>query len=61
MNQLNHQNYYRERAKASRDLAEQAANPAIAAIHSEFAARYDKMAAQSEKRSDGAGGSAQAA
>lgn len=59
MDQLNHQDYYLTRAKASRELAQQALNPAIAGIHSEMASRYDDMVAQLE-RNDDSGRSAQA-
>ena len=60
MDQLNHQDYYLTRAKASRELAEQAADPAIAGIHSEMASRYDEMVARLE-RNDGTDRSSQAA
>lgn len=53
MNQLNHHDYYLTRAAASRDLAGRAADPAVAAIHAEFATRYDLLAAQPERRNDG--------
>lgn len=46
MDQLNHHEYYLTRAKTSRELAQQAASPAIAAIHSEMATRYENMVAQ---------------
>lgn len=59
MDQLNHQDYYFTRAKASRELAQQAVNPAIAAIHSELATRYDDMVARLQPN-DGIGRSAQA-
>lgn len=59
MDQLNHRDYYLTRAQASRDLAEQAANPAIAAIHSEMANRYDDMVIQLGRNED-AGRSVQA-
>ena len=59
MDQLNHQDYYLTRARASRQLAQQAADPAIAGIHSEMASRYDDMVAQFE-RNDATRRSAQA-
>ena len=46
MNQSNHQEYYVVRAAASRDLEQRAKNPAIAAIHAEFATRYEQLAGQ---------------
>ena len=57
MDQSNHHSYYRTRAKVSRELAQRAVSPGIAAIHSELATRYEKMIAQLEQ--DGAGRDAQ--
>lgn len=48
MNQQNHQEYYVERAATSRQLAQRAADPAIAAIHIDLATRYEALAGQSE-------------
>ncbi len=44
-----HRDYYLTRAATSRDLAEHAANPKVAAIHAEFAVRYDEMASRSDR------------
>lgn len=41
MTELNHRDYYIGRADVSRRLAQQATNPQIAAIHREFANRYE--------------------
>lgn len=49
MNQPNDQEYYVARAASSRDLAQRAATPMIAAIHVELAIRYDVLAAQPER------------
>lgn len=46
MDQRNHQDYYLARAEVSRGLAQRATNPVIAAIHVEFANRYDSMAVE---------------
>ena len=46
MDPLGHQDYYAARAATARDLARCAADPAVAAIHAEFATRYDFLAAQ---------------
>ena len=54
MNQPNNQEYYVVRAAASRDLAQRAGNPTIAAIHAELATRYDSLAAQPDQTIDGA-------
>lgn len=43
------QSYYSRRAAISRDLAERATNPVIAAIHADFATRYDLLGRQSER------------
>lgn len=39
-------NYYRERERAERSLADQAASPAIREIHLEMAERYRDLAQQ---------------
>lgn len=44
MDQLNH-DYYTARAVFSRELAQRAASPNVAAIHQELASRYDSIAA----------------
>lgn len=49
MNELNHQIYYELRAETSRDLARRASSPAIAAIHQDFAVRYEDLAARAER------------
>lgn len=54
MDQPNHQQYYVARAATSRDLAQRAADPAISAIHADFAKRYEMLAAQPGQGSDGA-------
>ena len=59
MDQSNHHSYYRTRAETSRELAQQAVHPSIAAIHSEFATRYDILVAELEP-SDGIARSVQA-
>ncbi len=50
MDEFNNHGYYLARASAARDLAQRAANPAIAAIHQEMASRYDHTAAQIGQR-----------
>lgn len=50
MKQSNHQDYYVARAAISRDLASRATDPSIAAIHFEFASRYELLAEQPEQR-----------
>lgn len=45
MTELNNHDYYMRRAQHSRHLAECAANPSIARIHLEMAARYEELAA----------------
>ena len=45
MDQSNNRTYYRERAKASRNLAERAASPMIAGIHLKLATSYDEVVA----------------
>ena len=60
MDQSNHLEYYHTRAEVSRELAPRAADPAIAAIHTEFASRYDSMAAEHERKA-GTENAAQAA
>ena len=49
MDQSNHHGYYRTRAETSRELAQRAVHPGIAAIHSEFASRYDSLVAELER------------
>ena len=44
MSDLQDQEYYATRAQTSRDLAGRAADPTIAAIHAEFATRYEFLA-----------------
>lgn len=44
MTELNNEAYYRRRAQHSRQLAENAADSAIARIHSEMAERYEQLA-----------------
>lgn len=46
MNKLNDAEYYVARAAASRQLAQRATSPAIAAIHDEMASKYESTAAQ---------------
>lgn len=50
MNRPDQQDYYTARAAAARDLAQRAANPKVAAVHADFAARYDQLAAQPERQ-----------
>lgn len=52
MDQPDHQDYYVARAAAARELARRAATPAIAAIHTEMAVRYDVMANRSDMDGD---------
>ncbi len=52
MNQPNYQDYYMSRAAASRNLAQRATDPMIAAIHAELAARYDVLVAETSRRAD---------
>lgn len=61
MSQTNHRDYYRSRAEASRDLAQRATDPSVAAIHIEMAIRYDGIATQLDARPDTMQRSAQAA
>lgn len=42
MNLLNNREYYLSRVEKCRSLAERAASPQIAAIHSELATRYER-------------------
>ena len=49
MNQLDDQDYYVARAASSRDLAQRAASPGIAAIYAELATRYDVLASGPER------------
>jgi len=44
MAELNNRDYYQRRAQHSRELAKNAANPAIARIHLDMAARYEDLA-----------------
>lgn len=60
MNQSD-RDYYAARAATARNLAQRAADPAIAALHAEFATRYDLLAAQTEWTNDGATRRVQAA
>lgn len=53
MEQVDDRLYYLNRAQVSRELAQRAANPAVAAIHVEFAARYSQLATRSEQRNGG--------
>ena len=48
MDQLNTYDYYVMRAEHSRDLAQRAASPGIAAIHHDLAERYDELVAEIE-------------
>ena len=48
MQQLNNVDYYVARAATSRHRAEAAADPEIAAIHAEFATRYDRLAVEAD-------------
>ena len=52
MNQPNASEYYLNRAATSRSLAQRAAKPAIAAIHAEFATRYEQLA-RPERQTEG--------
>ena len=61
VNQPDHRDYYIGRAAASRQLAQRAANPAIAAIHTDLAIRYERLAAQSDGTIDVAMAGVQAA
>lgn len=60
MNQSD-RDYYAARAATARDMAQRAADPAIAALHAEFATRYDLLAEQTERTNDGATRRVQAA
>lgn len=53
MDQPSYQSYYLSRAAASRGLAQRAANPMIAAIHADLAARYDALIEQTAPQGDG--------
>lgn len=46
MTELNHQEYYVSRATSCRQMASQAIDPMIAAIHTDLAARYERLAAE---------------
>ena len=49
MDQSNHPSYYRTRAETSRELAQRAVHPSIAAIHSELATRYETLVTELEQ------------
>ena len=46
MTERNHQEYYIGRATSCRQSASRAIDPAIAAIHTDLAARYERLAAE---------------
>ena len=48
MNRSDHQDYYVARAEVARTMSLRAADPGVAAIHAQFAIRYDALAADSE-------------
>jgi hypothetical protein len=48
MSLLNRKSYYTTRAQQSRELANRAISPPIAAIHLELAEKYDMLAARPE-------------
>lgn len=52
MKRLSDRAYYAVRAASARDNARQARDLAIAAIHADLAARYDRLAALPEERSN---------
>lgn len=52
MNEPNDREYYVARAASSRNLAQRAANPAIAAIHADLAERYEALAERPGPRID---------
>lgn len=52
MAELNNRNYYLRRARHSRELAKSAANPAIARIHLDMAARYEELASATGAEAD---------
>lgn len=52
MTELNNQDYYLRRAQHSRELAENAANPAIARIHLDMASRYEELASATSAEAD---------
>lgn len=56
MSQFNNREYYVGRAQASRSLAAQARNSDVAAVHAEFATRYDRLADTLAGSSRGANG-----
>lgn len=60
MNQSNHREYYVARAASSRELAQRAADPAIAAIHVDLAERYEVLAADQPEMPASATGRVQA-
>ena len=49
MDQPNSQSYHLARAEAARELSRRAGDPAIAAVHSEFATRYENMVVELEQ------------
>jgi len=51
MDQLNNHEYYVARAESAREMAQRAVNPAIAAIHTQMATRYEITSAQGEGNS----------
>ena len=52
MTDLNNRDYYLRRARHSRELAENAANVAIARIHSDMADRYEQLAIATDKETN---------
>ncbi|MFV0625189.1 hypothetical protein ACBY01_14415 [Sphingomonas sp. ac-8] len=52
MNELNNHDYYLRRAQHSRQLADNAASPAIARIHQEMATRYEELAAATRQEAN---------
>ncbi len=52
MAELSNRDYYRRRAQHSRELAENAANSAIARIHLDMALRYEDLAAATDAEAD---------
>lgn len=52
MAELNNRDYYLRRAQHSRELAENAANPAIARIHLDMAVRYEDLASATGAEAD---------
>lgn len=56
-----HRDYYLARAATARELAERAADPQVAAIHTDFATRYDELAAKPDCRNPATSTAVQAA